>query len=107
MLAAIRRGRSKAASHGRQSPFLHICFDIHKAHLAEVDVHGARSVGTHGGKEILALEVVSEFVQSLAVTSEENRPGARLIADSDDIALDVGWPERSWRKWLVESPVAC
>lgn len=107
LLAAVRRGRSKAASHGCQSPFLHISFDIYKAHLTEIDVHGARSVGTHGREEVLALEVVSEFVQSLAVTSEENRAGARLIANSDDIALDIGRPEWSWREWLIESPMAC
>lgn len=53
-------------------------------------MHGAGSVGADRGKEVLGFEAVGYVIEFLAVAREEERAGARAVADANDVALDVG-----------------
>ena len=101
LLAAVGWWRSKAPCHGRQTPFLDVRLDEHEAGLAEIDVHGAGSVGADRGEEILGFETVGYVVEFFAVTRKEDRAGARAVADANDVALDVGRAIWSGREGLV------
>lgn len=101
LLAAVRWWRSKTSRHGRQAPLLDVRLDEHEAGLAEIDVHRAGSVGADRGEEVLGFEAVGYVIEFLAVACEEDRAGARAIADANDVALDVGRAIRSRREGLV------
>lgn len=50
LFAAVGWGRSEAARHWGQAPFLDISFDEHEAHLAKIDMDTAGAVGPNGRK---------------------------------------------------------
>lgn len=68
---------------------------------------GTRPVGAHGGKEILALQIVGKLIQALPIACEEDGACAWLIAYANDIALDVGRAVWCWGKGLVKPSVTC
>ena len=57
--------------------------------MAKVDVHLARTVCAYGGEEVLSFETVSDVVEFLAVSCEEEGSSSGSVANSNDISLDV------------------
>lgn len=53
-------------------------------------MHVARAVGADGGEEVLRLEAVGDVVELFAVAGEEDGARAGAVADSYNVALDVG-----------------
>ena len=53
-------------------------------------MYGARAISTNGGKEILGFETVSDVVELFTVAGEEDGTGTWAVADSYNVALDVG-----------------
>ena len=107
LLAAVRRRRGQASRQGCEPPLLDVGLDVDEAHLPKVDVHRARPRGAHGREEILRLEHLRDFLQLLAVAREEDGPGARPVADADDVAAHVGGAVRGrWSERLVEAALA-
>lgn len=53
LLATIWWRGCETAGHRGETPFLDIRFDENKAHLTEIDLDVAWSVGSDGGKEVL------------------------------------------------------
>ena len=101
LFTAVRWWRSKASCHGRQTPFLDVRLYEYEAGLAEIDVHGAGSISADCGEEVLGFEAVGYIIEFLAVAREEDRAGTRAVADTNDVALDVGRAIWSGREGLV------
>lgn len=106
LLAAIRRRRRKAASHGCQTPLLDIGFDKDKAGLSEVYMHDARAVCADRGEEVGCLEAVSDVFQLLAVARKENSSSPWPVSNTYHVALNNAGSVRSRSKGLIKSPVA-
>lgn len=106
LFAAVWRWGCEAAHHGGQTPFLDVRFDEDEAHLPEIDVHRARTVGADGGEEVLRLQPVCDVVQLFPVTSEEDGPHARPISDPYDIPLHVLRSVTGGSERLIEASVA-
>lgn len=87
LLAAVRWGRSQAARHGGQAPFLDIAFNKDEPHLTKVDMDRTRAVGPDGREEVLGAIVVGHILQLLAVAGEEDGPGPGSVANANHIAL--------------------
>ena len=90
LLTSIWGWWRKTPRHRRQTPFLNIRFDEDEAGLAKIDVHGARAVCADSGEEILGFETVGYVVELFAVAGEEDGTRAGAVADSYNVALDVG-----------------
>ncbi len=106
LFAAVWRWGREAAHHGRQTPFLDVRFDEDEAHLPEVDVHRARTVGADGGEEVLRLQPVCDVVQLFTVAGEEDGPHAWPISDPYDIPLHVLRSVIGGGERLIEASVA-
>src|SRR5438552_7005863 len=72
LLATVGRRWCETASHGCQPPFLHVGFDVHEAHLSEVDVHSTWTMRTDGREEVLGFQAMSNIIKLLAVACEEH-----------------------------------
>jgi hypothetical protein len=66
----------------------------------------ARSVGTDGWEEILALQVVRNLVQLLPISGEKDTAGSRSVAHADHITLHISRAVRAGSEWLVVPTVA-
>lgn len=53
-------------------------------------MHGARAVCADSGEEVLGFETVGYVVELFAVASEEDGARAGAVANSYNVALDVG-----------------
>jgi hypothetical protein len=64
------------------------------------------TVGANCGKEVLTFQVVCKFVETFAISSEEDSASSGLVADANDVSLDISWT--IWRrgKRLVESSMS-
>lgn len=67
-------------------------FDEDEAHLAEVNVHLAGSVGADRREPVLRLVPVTDVLELLAVAREEHSARARAVSDAYDVALYVFGP---------------
>jgi hypothetical protein len=89
LLTTVRWWWSQTTCLWSKTPFLHVGFNENKSHLSEVYVDLAGPLSTNSREEVLRLETVCDIVQLLAVASEKDRAGARPVANSNDISLNI------------------
>lgn len=63
-----------------------------------------RPIRAYGGKEVLGFQTVYDFLQLLAVTSEENGACSWTIPDADNISLYKSWTIWCRAERLIISP---
>lgn len=91
LLTAIRRWGRQASCHGSKAPFLHVGLDENEAHLPEIDMNSAWSVGAHGWEEVLCFQIACNLFEFLAVACEEYATSTRTVADTDYVTLYIFW----------------
>ena len=106
LFAAVRWWWRKTASHGREAPFLHVCLNENKTHLPEIHMHCTRAISANRREEVLAFEIVREFVKARAVPGEEDRARPGFVTDTDHVALNVCWSIGCRCEGLVEPSVS-
>ena len=67
----------------------------------------ARPVGADSREEILALQVVGDLIELLAVSCKEDAASSWSIPHTDHITLHIGRTVRAARERLVVSTVSC
>lgn len=101
LLGAVRGWRCEATGDGGETPFLDVGLDEDESGLAQVDVNSGRTVGADSREEVLRLEPMHDFLELLAVASEEYGAGSGSISNADDIALDETGTVGGMTKGLV------
>lgn len=105
LLTAVRWRRSQAACHRSETPLLHVPFDEHKSHLAEIHMDRTGPIRPDGRKVVLRLLTVNHLLQLLPVASEEDGSRTGPVTHADDIPLEQLRAIRSWCEGLVIAPV--
>jgi hypothetical protein len=89
LFAAVWWRRSQTASLRGQAPLLYVGLNEDKSHLPKVDMDLAWTLGADRRKEVLCFETVCDIIKFLAVAGEEDRPSARPVSDTDNVALNI------------------